>query len=216
MAPYGIVAALSSEVAPALRELKVPWTRCGGLPCFETPGFRLILSGVGAPRAAAAARLLLDSGPLDALLSVGFAGALGDDLHPGDLVLGGSTDFPADPVLLHRLSSGIACHQGTTAPVEAVLNEPAGKADLARRSGARVVDMESGAVGAAARERSVPFLCAKVVLDTPSEPLASTYTGCLSILGALLLHPRGVLRDARRSRLAADRLRTFLVPLSRR
>ena len=97
-----------------------------------------------------------------------------------------------------------------------MLNDAAGKAALARRSGALVVDMESGAVGAVARERNLPFLCAKVVLDTPAAPLAAPYDGCLSILGAMLLHPRGVWRDARRSRIAAGRLREFLLPLSRR
>lgn len=216
MAPFGIVAALRSEVAPALRDLKASVIVCGGLPCYEAPGFRLILSGVGHRRADRAARLLADAGPLDALLSVGFAGALTEDLHPGDLVLGGSTDFPADPGLLQRLGSAVPCRRGNTAPVDAVLNEAPKKTALAQRSGALVVDMESGAVGAVARERGLPFLCAKAVLDTPAEPLASSYDGCLPILLALLLHPRGVLRDARRSRIAAERLREFLVPLSRR
>ncbi len=216
MAPLGIVAALRSEVAPALRDLKASVVVCGGLPCYETPGFRLILSGVGHRRADRAARLLADAGPLDALVSAGFAGALSDELRPGDLVLGGSADFPADPALLERLVSTTPCRRGASAAVDAVLNDAAGKADLARRSGALVVDMESGAVGAVARERSLPFLCAKVVLDTPSAPLASRYDGCLPVLAALLFRPGGVLRDARRSRIAAERLRAFLVPLSRR
>ena len=60
MAPFGIVAALRSEVAPSLRDLKASIIVCGGLPCYETPGFRLILSGVGARRADSAARLLAD------------------------------------------------------------------------------------------------------------------------------------------------------------
>lgn len=216
MAPLGIVAALRSEVAPALRDLKARVIVCGGLPCYETPGFRLILSGVGPRRAERAARVLAEAGPLEALLSAGFAGALTDDLSPGDLVLGGSLGFTADPGLLQRFSAVTSCRQGASAPVDAVLNDAAEKAALAQRSGALVVDMESGAVGAVARELNLPFLCAKVVLDTPAEPLAATYDGCLAILGAVLLHPRGVLRDARRSRIAAARLADFLVPLSRR
>jgi hypothetical protein len=74
-------------------------------------------------------------------------------------------------------------------------------------------------VARAARERGAGFLCAKVVLDTPAAPLACDYAGLLSVLGRILRRPKtvcGIRADAKRARIAAERLGAFYVRLADR
>jgi nucleoside phosphorylase len=213
MPPLGIVVALRAELAPALRPLKAVLAFHQGFPVYRSAGLRCIVAGVGRERAAAAARALCSAEPLSGLVSAGFAGALTEELRTGDLVLGGCPDHPADPALLERARASGPYADGDVACVEAVLNEAARKRELARRSGARVVDMESAAVAEAAREAGRPFLAAKAVLDTPDAPLAGAYGSCLAVLWTTLTRPGGVMRDAKRSRVAAERLKTLFTRL---
>jgi hypothetical protein len=76
--------------------------------------------------------------------------------------------------------------------------------------------MEAEAVAVAARARGLGFLCVKVVIDTPSEPLASTYAGCWKVMLDLLARPGTIgqmIYDSKRVKLAADRLRDFFLKL---
>ena len=88
------------------------------------------------------------------------------------------------------------------------------KRQISERTGALAVDMESAAVGRVARERKQNFLCVKVVLDTPSQPLASTYASGSRVALDLLKRPWLVARmigDGKRAKMAAGKLRDFFV-----
>jgi phosphorylase superfamily protein len=90
------------------------------------------------------------------------------------------------------------------------------KKAAASRTGAAVVDMEADAVAVAARARGLGFLSVKVVIDTPSEPLASTYAGCWTVLKDVLLRPGTIMQmvyDSKRVKVAAERLKDFFVAL---
>jgi hypothetical protein len=91
------------------------------------------------------------------------------------------------------------------------------KRALAKSSGAAIVDMEADAVGVVARSRKLGFLCVKVVIDTPSEPLASTYAGCWTVAKDLLIRPGTIMQmvyDSKRVKTAAERLKDFFLALN--
>ncbi len=95
-----------------------------------------------------------------------------------------------------------------------VINDFEEKRSIARTTGAMAVEMEAAAVGKVAQERGLAFLCVKVVLDTPSQPLASTYASFGRVMLDLLRRPWIVGRmigDGKRAKLAAEKLRDFFV-----
>jgi hypothetical protein len=74
--------------------------------------------------------------------------------------------------------------------------------------------MEADAVGVAAQARGLGFLAVKAVIDTPAAPLASTYSGCWTVLGDLLKGSvMGMIYDSKRVKLASERLREFFLAL---
>lgn len=196
----GVVAALKTELKPTLEALPHP-----------SP-LAFIISGVGS-RAAEAASLGL-AGHVDGLLSVGFCGALTDDLAPGDLLLGGTTGHEASPDLLDLARRCGPHRAASVAMVDHVIVDSREKEEIAKRTGAAAVDMESAAVAKVARERGVKFLCVKVVLDTPSKPLACSYSSGGRVALQILRRPwiiGRMMRDGKRARVAAEKLRDFFM-----
>ncbi|HXX94724.1 MAG TPA: hypothetical protein VEN81_13910 [Planctomycetota bacterium] len=215
----GVVAALERELRPALRALGAARTLAppdpsGSLPrvIYVAPPFRLAASGIGTRRADLGARRLAEGS--EGLLSVGFCGGLDDSLRPGDLILGGIRDFEASPGLL-ELARRTGPHRlGSVATVDHVVVDLEEKRSIARQTGALAVEMEAEAVATVARNRGIPFLSVKVVLDTPVEPLASSYDGFRRVAWDLLRRPWLVGRmigDGNRARGAARRLGEFFV-----
>jgi hypothetical protein len=136
-------------------------------------------TGMG-PRYAAQAQRLMGL-PGDALLVIGFCGALEHHLQPGEIVVAdrvyaasdeGHTPAGVSCAGAHTIAqaladSGLAVH---TAPVVCVGKLALGeRREQLRRAGAAAVDMESVwlAPGAMAR----PFGVVRVVLDTPDREL---------------------------------------------
>jgi hypothetical protein len=155
---------------------------------------------------------------VDGLLSIGFCGALDEGMVPGELILGGTTHLAASPELLRLAQQTLPHKTGAVATVERVLLGAQEKRSLALETGALAVDMEAGAVARAAQERGVPFLAAKVVIDTPEAPLASRYESVGSVILELLVRPwilRGLFRDMGRVRRAGLVFREFFLRLAR-
>lgn len=144
----------------------------------------LVRTGVGAARASQAARAALSSLSIRAMLSVGYAGALREGMDVGHLVVGervmffesGAGDFYESDARLVGLAGppGDAggLRRGTLLTVPRVVERSSEKRDLAARSGALALDMESAAVARAAAGAKVPFLCIRVVSDRLDEDLA--------------------------------------------
>lgn len=211
----GVVAALSQELGPTLRVIPTTPRIVDGIRFHLSPSLVFVAGGVGARAAAAATLVLADTFNPDAILSLGFCGALTDDLETADLILGGSSQHPADPSLLALAKSAAPkARSGKVVTVDQVVLGAEQKKELARSSGALIVDMEANAVAIAAKARGLGFLAVKAVIDTPSAPLSSTYAGCWTVLRDLVRGSlMGMIHDSKRVRLAADRLRDFFVAL---
>ncbi len=181
----GVIAALSQELGPTLRAIPTSSRTFDHLKVHEAPSLVFAAGGVGTRPAAAASLIVADQCKPDALLSIGFCGALTDDLETADLVLGGTANHPATESLL-TLAQGAApkARVGTVVTVDKVVLFAEEKRALAKKTGALVVDMEADAVALAAKARGLGFLAVKVVIDTPAAPLSSTYTGCWTVFKA--------------------------------
>jgi nucleoside phosphorylase len=213
----GVVAALKTELQFTLAALPHVPRRIEHLRFYETPTLVFVAGGVGARPAAAAAVLMADHFKPDALVSSGFCGALSDDLETGDLILGGTRKQKPDEKLLEiARRAAPKARTGLVRTVEKVVLDPEEKKKLRQDKGALAIDMEAEAVALAARSKGVGFLSAKAVIDTPSEPLASSYAGCGTVLRDLLLRPGMVTQmiyDSRRVKIAAERLKEFFLSL---
>ncbi|MFA6029062.1 MAG: hypothetical protein WC969_04315 [Elusimicrobiota bacterium] len=176
----------------------------------------LLRTGVGAERTRGALASLKDA-PVRALVSVGFAGALRDDLRPGELVID-LRGAPQDWLEAARKAAAGAgpLHLGPLADSERVLTEPSQKRALGAAQRAAAVDMESATLRSWAAERGLPFMAARVILDAaseaaPSEAPADDAPWTLAAYGLRNWRelPR-MFRLAGRQRPAMDRLCAFL------
>ncbi len=163
---------------------------------------RVLLTGVGYPAAAAAAGLLAGRlRPGDVVLSTGTCGALRAGLRRGQVVVldalarlvadagEGShraCRLPPPPPWLHPAGAGVPVRAtGLTSP--RLVEDAAGRARLHAGTGADIVDMESGVIADALAEAGIPCHVARVVLDTPEEPLRVDYGPFLDPSGRLRL-----------------------------
>lgn len=169
----------------------------------------LIKTGMGLAAASAAAQVVLSEVALDAIVSTGFAGALGA-AGIGEVILG--TDvrdwtreqsqavFRVDPTLLAiaREAAGeakLAWSEGPVATTVQVLCRADEKRALANVSGAIAVDMESAAIARAAASRNVPFLLVRAVSDRAGDDLPMDFNlwlipgGRARALAQLVRHP---------------------------
>jgi len=135
------------------------------------------LSGIGGERAYTAGAILVSKGAT-ALLSWGCAAALDDRLRPGCLIL--PERIIAANGKIHKVHA--EWHQRlyralesrhtvrTEALVEsnAILETPAEKRALAKRTEAAATDMESAAQARLAQEHHLPFVAIRAIVDTTS------------------------------------------------
>ena len=129
----------------------------------------LVAHGAGmrmAGRAADTARGKIEP---DAVISIGFCGALDERLDPG-VVLAASVVMYRETGAVYACATGglAGCEIGPLVSQDRVAWTAAEKADL-RRTGARVVEMEAAAVAERAQTWSVPFYCIKSVSDSAGE-----------------------------------------------
>ncbi|HVY81797.1 MAG TPA: hypothetical protein VG994_12495 [Steroidobacteraceae bacterium] len=147
-------------------------------------GSLLACAGMGKERAAGAARMLVDAGATS-LVSWGFAGALDPTLAAGTIFLpvevvdarggGVPVSLTWHATLARQLAPYRAACIGTILTAPRVLRTSAEKAGAFRDTGARAVDLESGAVAEVASGLAVPFIVLRVIVDTAADsiPLAA-------------------------------------------
>ena len=141
----------------------------------------LIQIGMGPVRARAAA---LAAPAAKAWAMMGCAGALVGWLRPGQAVAADAVVVLDDaarvaeripaasaPFAAQAARHGVRVITGPIASSPVVLTTLDSKAAVERDSGALVVEMESGALAAVARDRGVPFHALRVVLDLADESL---------------------------------------------
>jgi adenosylhomocysteine nucleosidase len=161
-------------------------------------------AGARAARVGLAASLPLPEGPL---VSFGLAGALEPRLVPGTLVTAsrvvdedGNVVWEGDPLRVAGAQPVVVC--GARHVVDGASERHA----LATRTGAAVVDTESGVLARTGRLAGV----VRVVSDTPQARLGKLATAAkpggevawLRVAEAFLTEPRRAVRTARASRLA--------------
>ncbi|MCF7549176.1 4-hydroxy-3-methylbut-2-enyl diphosphate reductase [Pseudonocardia sp. WMMC193] len=142
---------------------------------------RVVRTGFGPVRSAAAARWIGSAGPRPVLVA-GVAGALTEGVRPGDLVVASEihfTDFRAPvPIPTAAALAGALRRAGLTVHLGPIVSSPtvvdgARRAELGRE-GHLAVDMESGWLAEAAA--GGPFAVVRAIVDTPDTPLVTPGT----------------------------------------
>ncbi|MGA8731936.1 MAG: nucleoside phosphorylase [Terracidiphilus sp.] len=169
MTRVAIVAAMPGELKPLV----------GGWPHSTRNGIRFwakrneeeewdaACAGAGQQAATRAFAALEDGGPIDLVLSVGWAGALDPGIAPG-------TAHNVAGVIDVLTGERFRCDAGAgdlwlvTSPIVADASE---KRRLASTYGASLVDMEAAALARLASMREIPFYCIKGVSDGLTDTL---------------------------------------------
>jgi adenosylhomocysteine nucleosidase len=161
----GIVAALPGELKPLVRGWEPQPSGVRGLSIWKTDrsGNELIAvsGGMGANAALRAFTAAEFLGALDAVLSVGWAGALAPEMKAGQCYVPGE-------VIDAQTGERFSCSMGDRAVGLVTTPDVAGAAEkyrLHQSYGAALVDMEAATVARLAQMRSVPFFCFKAVSD---------------------------------------------------
>ncbi|HWW20317.1 MAG TPA: hypothetical protein VNZ06_05900 [Steroidobacteraceae bacterium] len=222
MSRVGIVAALATE-ARALTPI-IPHRGC---PFGLEDGTLLNVSGIGNTAAKDAALALINEGA-DALVSFGLAGGLDPDVKagtiflPAEVLAAGSERFPTSDAWRNRVAIALVAFRPVAAGKMLTslreVSDIAAKQAMFRESGAMAVDMESAAVARVATAHGLPFLIARVIVDTatdvlPAAVMAAGGSGELRVwrlIAALTRAPAeivDVIRLARRFRVAKSALR---------
>lgn len=150
---------------------------------------RVCVTGIGRTRASSTLESFLDGNPGTAgVVVIGFAAALRDALHTGDLVVarclltadnGEAMDcdeslFRAAEAALER--SGACYWAGDTLTVEPALRTAGQKLSHGNKTGALVATMEDYWLGQACAHRGVPFISVRSVLDVATQELPAFVT----------------------------------------
>lgn len=177
------ITAVKAETRAVLATLTRPArTTVEGFPAWQgragSRDITLVQSGIGPTRARAA--LAATSAPHDLVVALGLAGALAAALAPGDVVLpeaivwetpAGLERYDVAPTLWMNARTRLAAepsfrvHTGLLLSSPVVIASPEDKRGAAARSGAVAVEMETAALVAGARERGIPVLALRIVLD---------------------------------------------------
>jgi len=173
-------------------------------------GVRLVRTAIG-ERAADALDELARREAVSLLVSTGFCGGLRPELQIGDLVLADAIRHRGEEILvssdlLRRARRTLDAHSARTGTntvrigaCESVSDVVVGTSKRALAEGGGLsVDMESGPLARWSRQRAVPFLVLRVVLDPLDTDL--TFSADRSVASAFVRHP---IRSARTVRSAA-------------
>jgi adenosylhomocysteine nucleosidase len=166
----------------------------------------------------------LSASKLEAIVSVGFCGALEPSLQPSQIIVGTEVLDPRDNSRYPCAPIEATCEHrtGVIASQNRVITDREEKAKIFA-SGAIAVDMESFAVAERAKRAAVPFFCIKSVSDLADETFRIDFNQMRNREGRIvrgkivlyvLTHPwmlGELLRLRRRSQDAARALGDFLV-----
>ena len=191
--PVAILAALAAELAGMTKGLNTRETwRQEGFSArrgqLDQRDVLLVQTGMGKHSALRAAEWVAHLMPLDAMISVGFAGAVREGYRVGDVVIpdalycweGGSGPAPLreailpDPGLLCSAAQtlrvrGMRYQVGSSLTVPTPVVDPDEKKHLGEMLQVQIVEMESYWVGQLAAARQVPFLAIRSILDTANQ-----------------------------------------------
>ena len=177
----------------------------------------LARTGVGRQKAKQATAQVIENFHPEAIISIGYAGALATELKVGDLfiadcILDGQNDsvaFEVENSLNSEwlglaksisLSGELKIKVGKLITVNSVIHTPEAKQDLGEKVGADAVEMETIEIAMLAREKKIPFLSVRGISDAVDHELIdpSSFLGSdgeISKLRAgwyVLTHPKSL------------------------
>ncbi len=165
-ARVAILAALPREIAPLVQNWPVrSKSRRDGFSIWQCDQAIAVCAGMGSERVTYALELAAMQGPLDSIVSAGYAGALRSGIArnsiywPATVIDAGSGDC-------YMCEDG----SGTLVTADHVVGHGE-KAAMARRWNADLVDMEAAAVARLARMRDLPFRTLRIVSDEAADVL---------------------------------------------
>jgi adenosylhomocysteine nucleosidase len=144
--------------------------RAGVRPLLEGGALELRMCGIGPERARAFCRGLEDGADWSCLALLGWAGGLATDLRAGDAILADVALAPDASSLPCRAMALAGVQVGPMLTVAEALYTPAAKRG-ARETGALAVEMEAYPLAAWAAAHGLPFVHARVILDSVEDPL---------------------------------------------
>jgi adenosylhomocysteine nucleosidase len=207
----GITFALPSESSYLVRQLRyaedVDNLLIGKIGKRE---IAIVHTGVGSKNCNARLEILLHKARPDFVITSGFAGAVTEDLHVGDLIL--AENFSnrtlldlAREILRERHAKAVRLFTSTS-----VIDSVSERDRIARESGAAAVDMETGAIVAICAAHDMPLLSLRAITDAPKEQFPAPpdvlfdiehqQTRYGRLFGYLLRHPAAIPRLLRFSR----------------
>jgi len=208
----GIIVALSEELSTLKTLPNGMWERGmrRGKFIFITDEIILMYSGAGAENARKAAELLVSKGATQ-LMSWGCAAALSPDLKMGDLVLADSLlnsdglEMPVNATWHQHaktvLGSKVAVYKGALFNSHALVSTAGEKQAIYAKTGAMVLDMESGAIAEVAQHYALPFLAIRAIADPASMDLPVAVSKALNengeveifkIIASLVFNPKEI------------------------
>jgi adenosylhomocysteine nucleosidase len=166
----------------------------------------------------------LSASRLEAVISVGYCGALTPEAREGQVIVATEVlDGPEGERFFCLIPQAEIAHQtGMVVSQDCVANHCSEKQQLAQ-SGAIAVDMEAAGVAARTKRANLPFACIKVVTDRADESFALDLNAMRTPEGRIargkigvyaLVHPKLIpelFRWKRRAESAAQALGDFLV-----
>jgi adenosylhomocysteine nucleosidase len=167
-----IIAALPGELKPLVKGWQRVATNVSGLKKWvlkrDADTWIAVCAGMGAEAALRAFASAVSDGPVDMLLSVGWAGSLHPEVHTG------TAQVPT-VVIDAQTGERFNVTEGTRQWPLVTTARVAGEAEKIRLAatypGAVLVDMEAAAVARLAEMHSIPLLCIKGVSDAAGATL---------------------------------------------
>ena len=126
-------------------------------------------TGVGEKTCRQRMASFLQDHQFDCLISAGFAGALNDKLHTGDLLF--AENFSTIQLNEIHSSGNSPIHRGKLLTVPAIIDSIEERQKIAQTTGAVAADMETEFIARGCAEHGVPLLSLRVISDSPAEPL---------------------------------------------
>lgn len=195
MGKIALIAAMPEEIHPLIRHFgRVNREKLAGFTLYRLnyngKDISLIESGIGAARAAQAARTLLDVAAPDILLNFGFGGAVLTGPSIGDIVVAerllffkerlfteqaglasALTEKMAAALEQHFRGESYRIHRGTFVTTGEIVNKGMLAGLLPAGAENPVLEMESAAVARIAHERRVPLAAVRAISDGVDEEL---------------------------------------------
>jgi len=140
--------------------------------------FWMVANGAGAAHAGRAVEVAFAACQPQAIVSMGFCGALDPALEIGDIFVATAVDAAGRRFDV-RLPQSEAPHAtGVLASIDRVAQTAAEKA-LLRAAGASAVEMEAGGVAQCAAARGIPLFCVRSVTDTAGQSFVTDFNKAL-------------------------------------